>query len=75
MLKYIKANPTPVDSDLLMLSLVVHIGNDIKDFSKSVHYFVQDAESTMDLLYDAIMGKPKQNKITFEYFIELTSVL
>ena len=50
MLKYIKVNPTPVDSDLLMLSLVVHIGNDIKDFSKSVYYFVQDAESTMDLL-------------------------
>lgn len=66
MLKYIKVNPTPVDSDLLMLSLIVHIGNDIKDFSKSVSVFVRNAESVADLIYDAIVGKPKQNKITFE---------
>ena len=65
LLKFIKANPTPVDSDLLMLSLCVHIGNDIKDFSKSVSAFVRNAESTMDLICDAVMGKPKQNKITF----------
>ena len=66
MLKYIKVNPTTIDSDLLMLSLCVHVGNDIKDFSKSVSTFVRNAESTMDLIYDAIVGKPKQNKITFE---------
>ena len=52
-------NPTHVDSDVLMLSLCVHVGCDISKFIKSVSYFVQDAESTMDLLYDAIMRKPK----------------
>jgi len=66
LLKYIKVNPTSVDSDLLMLSLCVHVGNDISKFIKSVSAFVRNAESTMDLIYDAIMGKPKQNKITFE---------
>ena len=58
-----------------MLSLCVHIGDDISKFIKSVSAFVRNAESVVDLIYDAIVGKPKQNKITFEYFIELTSVL
>jgi hypothetical protein len=42
-----------------MLSLCVHIGDDISKFIKSVSAFVRNAESVVDLIYDAIVGKPK----------------
>ena len=72
-LKYIRTNPTTVDSEVLMLSLAVTVQNH-KRFVSFASEFVVTAPISF-MVIDTIKTRPSQSKMTYESFADLVSLL
>ena len=70
-----KNSPSAVDDGILMISLCSQVDKYTQKFIKAVSQFIRTADSAFALLYDTISDNPKQMKILFAQFIDLTSTL